>query len=294
MVRTRSQRAAMLLRLPTDVLLKIASHVVAPGLVVAAGKNLEARTALRKGTDAAERSRFGGTIGLTVREAEHRLRTEYMRPDPETSRPILDDNDLVSRHAAGLALIMKTPWDNDESAMGIYEDLAKTLIAYGADVNVKENSSRDVGYILLHVAYLADDPVAFARILLAAGANIDARCTPPNAAGLSPLAWCIKMGRRTERSYALASFLIEQGCDVVEAHADYTYQSHGRYLLGVLESRPRTEGNMRLADQIRAALDATGAGRYLAALRAAQRHPRFDEIWESDSDPGSESSIESD
>ena len=31
-------------------------RVVAPDLVVAAGKNLEARTALRKGTDAAERS----------------------------------------------------------------------------------------------------------------------------------------------------------------------------------------------------------------------------------------------
>ena len=287
MVRTRSQRphAAMLLRLPSDMLLKIASHVVAPGLVVAAGKNLEARTALRKGTDAAERSRFGGTIGLTVREAERRLRTEYIWCE----RPVLENNDLVSRQAAGLALIMKTSCDER-----IHEELAKTLIAYGADVNVKENSSRDVGYILLHVAYLADDPVAFARILLAAGADIDACCTPPNAAGLSPLAWCIKMGRRTERSYALASFLIEQGCDVVEAHADYTYQSHGRYLLGVLESRPRTEGNMRLADQIRAALDATGAGRYLAALRAAQRHPRFDEIWESDSDPGSESSIESD
>ena len=289
MVRTHSQRAhaAMLLRLPSDMLYKIASHVVAPDLVVAAGKNLEARTALRKGTDAAERSRFGGTIGLTVREAERRLRTEYIWCE----RPVLENNDLVSRQAGGLALIMKTSGHDHD---GIHEELAKALIAYGADVNVKENSSRDVGYILLHVAYLADDPVAFARLLLAAGANIDARCTPPNAAGLSPLAWCIKMGRRTERSYALASFLIEQGCDVVEAHADYTYQSHGRYLLGVLESRPRTDGNMRLADQIRAALDATGAGRYLAALRAAQRHPRFDEIWESDSDPGSESSIESD
>ena len=279
--RARRGATAPLLRLPAEILRKIASTSVSPGFVVAAGRNVEARTALRKGTDEAERSRFGGIIGLTVREAERRLRTEYMS--------VLHDNDLVSRNAAGLALIMKTT-----GFASIHEELAKTLIAYGADVNVKENSSRDVGYILLHVAYLADDPVAFARILLAAGADIDACCTPPNAAGLSPLAWCIKMGRRTERSYALASFLIEQGCDVVEAHADYTYQSHGRYLLGVLESRPRTEGNMRLADQIRAALDATGAGRYLAALRAAQRHPRFDEIWESDSDPGSESSIESD
>ena len=58
-----------LLRLPTDVLFKIASQVVSPDLVVAAGRNLEARTALRRGTDAAERSRFGG-VGITVREAE--------------------------------------------------------------------------------------------------------------------------------------------------------------------------------------------------------------------------------
>ena len=67
MVRTRSQRAANLLRLPTDVLFKIASHVVAPGLVVAASKNLEARTAFRKGTDAAERSRFGGSASRYAR-----------------------------------------------------------------------------------------------------------------------------------------------------------------------------------------------------------------------------------
>jgi hypothetical protein len=277
MVRKHSQRAhaAMLLRLPSDMLLKIASHVVAPGLVVAAGKNLEARTALRKGTDAAERSRFGGTIGLTVREAEHRLRTEYSG--------VLENNDLVSRNAAGLALIMKTTWDDDES-FGIYEEVAKTLIAYGADVNVQENSGRDVGYILLHVACNADDPVAFARMLLAAGANIDARATPPNAAGLSPLAWSIDCGRGTERSYALASFLIEQGCDVVEAEADYYYQSHGRSLLEVLESRASTEGNLRLADQIYDALEAAGEPRCDAALRAAYRRPRFDSLSDSESD----------
>ena len=56
-------RHAALLSLPADMLCKIASHVVAPDLVVAAGRDVSARTALRKGTDAAERSRFGG-IGL--------------------------------------------------------------------------------------------------------------------------------------------------------------------------------------------------------------------------------------
>ena len=287
MVRTHSQRAhaAMLLRLPSDMLLKIASHVVSPDLVVAAGKNLEARTALRKGTDAAERSRFGGTIGLTVREAEHRLRTDYF--------VVFGNHDLVSRNAAGLALIMKTTWDNDES-FGIYEEVAKTLIAYGADVNVPENSGRDVGYILLHVACNADDPVAFARTLLAAGANIDARATPPNAAGLSPLAWAIDCGRGTERSYALASFLIEQGCDVVEAEADYYYQSHGRSLLEVLESRASTEGSLRLADQIYDALEAAGEPRCDAALRAAYRRPRFDSLSDSESDDSESDSDDSD
>ena len=122
MVRKHSQRAhaAMLLRLPSDMLLKIASHVVAPGLVVAAGKNLEARMALRKGTDAAERSRFGD-IGLTIREAEHRLRDPYML------RGAVEAKDLETRRAAGSALLKAIPYPDDE--------LAIALIAYGADVN---------------------------------------------------------------------------------------------------------------------------------------------------------------
>ena len=68
MVQTRRARrvaTAPLLRLPAEILRKIASTSVSPGLVVAAGQNVEARTALRKGTDEAERSRFGG-IGVTV------------------------------------------------------------------------------------------------------------------------------------------------------------------------------------------------------------------------------------
>ena len=182
---------------------------------------------------------------------------------------------------------MKTTWDDDES-FGIYEEVAKTLIAYGADVNVPENSSRDVGYILLHVACNADDPAAFARLLLAAGANIDALATPPNGAGLSPLAWAIDCGKGAEQSYALASLLIEQGCDVVQAEADYVYQSRGRSLVDVLERRVRTEGNLRLTDQIYAAFTVAGAERYPAALEAAQRRPRFDSD-DLESDSGSES-----
>ena len=101
MVQTRRrarQRGAALLRLPTDVLYKIATHAVMPGLVVATGTNVEARTALRKGTDEAERSRFGG-IGVTIREAEHILRTRY--------REYTDEAWLASRAAAGRALCQK-------------------------------------------------------------------------------------------------------------------------------------------------------------------------------------------
>ena len=175
MVRTRSQRphAAMLLRLPSDMLLKIASHVVAPGLVVAAGKNLEARTALRKGTDAAERSRFGG-IGLTIKEAEHDLRGPYMLNGPAN---YLEASDLETRRAAGLALLKAIPYPDDE--------LAIALIAYGADVNA---THRGIGYTLLHMAHEARNPPRLARFLIAAGADLDARCRAPNGAGLTPLA----------------------------------------------------------------------------------------------------------
>ena len=250
MVRTRSQRAAMLLRLPTDVLFKIASHVVAPGLVVAAGKNLEARTALRKGTDAAERSRFGG-IDLTIKEAEHRLRG-------------LEASDLETRRAAGFALLkaIRVPYPDDE--------LAIALIAYGADVNA---TSPRFGYTLLHMAYKASFTLRLARILIAAGADLDARCGAPNGAGLSPLAWCIECGEGTERSYALASFFIEQGCDVVQADADFAHQTEHASLLAALEGQPTTPAKTRLMESISLSLETAEPARRQAAVDAARRLP---------------------
>ena len=236
MVRTRSQRAAMLLRLPTDVLLKIASHVVAPGLVVAAGKNLEARTALRKGTDVAERSRFGGTIGLTVREAEHRLRGPYMRNGPPPwPANCLEASDLETRRAAGLALVKAIPVGS-----GTYPDdeLAIALIAYGADVNAM---SARVRRTILHVAYKARDPLRLARILIAAGADLDARCAGPDGAGLSPLSWTIECGFGAGQSYELASFLIEQGCDVSRPTPTSPIRAHTH-----LYSRPCRASSQRL------------------------------------------------
>ena len=273
MVQTRRrarQRGAALLRLPTDVLFKIASHTVAPDLVVAAGRNVEARTALRKGTDEAERSRFGG-IGMTVREAERVLRTRYPH--------ILDDSDLASREAAGLALTKKSNVVGDDVEEGeeqrIHQGMVKALLAYGAEPSVPEDS--DFGNTLLHLAPIADDPVAFARLLIAAGANIDARCIPPNGAGFSPLAWCIRIGGWTERGCALAIFLIEQGCDVVQAAADYACQHTGsdgspRTLIEILDSHDRTVENRHLVDLITAALEAAGPERCRAAADAARQY----------------------
>ena len=267
MVQTRRrmrQRGAALLRLPTDVLHKIATHTVAPDLVVAAGRNVEARTALRKGTDEAERSRFGG-IGMTVREAERVLRTRYPH--------ILDDSDLASREAAGLALTSA-----NVNIVGGLQQFVEALLAYGAEPSVPEDSQ--FGHTLLHTAHEADDPIALARLLLAAGANIDARCTPPNGAGFSPLAWCIRCGgyhsSPSESTYALAIFLIEQGCDVVQAAADYASQhSNGAYLgtlIEILDSYDRTVENRHLVDLITAALEAAGPEGCRAAADAARQY----------------------
>ena len=265
MVRTHSQRAhaAMLLRLPSDMLYKIASHVVAPDLVVAAGKNLEARTALRKGTDAAERSRFGGAIGFTVREAEHRLRGPYMRNGPPPwPANTLEASDLETRWAAGQALLKAIRFPDDE--------LAIALIAYGADVNAM---SPRFGYTLLHMAYKASFTLRLARILIAAGADLDARCGAPNGAGLSPLAWCIECGEGTERSYALASFFIEQGCDVVQADADFAHQTEHASLLAALEGQPTTPAKTRLMESISLSLETAEPARRQAAVDAARRLP---------------------
>ena len=264
--RRARQRGAALLRLPTDVLFKIASHTVAPDLVVAAGRNVEARTALRKGTDEAERSRFGG-IGMTVREAERVLRTRYPH--------ILDDSDLASREAAGLALTKKSNVVGDDVEEGeeqrIHQGMVKALLAYGAEPSVPEDS--DFGNTLLHLAPIADDPVAFARLLIAAGANIDARSCAPNAAGLSPLTWCLEMGEGQSPCYDLAIFLIEQGCDVVQAAADFACQYGGNgTLIARLDRYDRTVENRHLVDLITAALEAAGPLRRQAAADAAHQY----------------------
>ena len=283
MVQTRRrvrQRGAALLRLPTDVLFKIASHTVSPDLVVAVGNNVEARTALRKGTDEAERSRFGG-IGLTIREAEHVLKTRY--------RDFVDDADLETREAAGrwfeVGNLVRNDVDHPDAAdegwietyigghnVFIASRLIRTLIAYGADPNARNGGC---GATPLHtvVEHAPPDAIELARLLLAAGADIDALCSPGNAAGETPLSWALTCDPVTETSYQVAKFLIEQGCDVVKADAGL--QAQGNWggndtLLGYLGDLDRTPANELVSDLIRVKIAAAGSERrtteYVKAL----------------------------
>ena len=147
------------------------------------------------------------------------------------------------------------------------------------------------------MAHEARNPTRLACILIAAGADLDARCRAPNAAGFSPLSWCIECGEGTERSYALASFLIEQGCDVVQADADFAYQNEHASLIAALEDHPTTPAKTRLMESISLSLETAEPARRQAAADAARRLPTqvgpdavgMHSGFDSDSDPGSAS-----
>ena len=176
----------------------------------------------------------------------------------------LEASDLETRRAAGSALLKAIPVTYPD------DELAIALIAYGADVNA---TSWGIRRTLLHVAHEARNPPRLACILIAAGADLDARCRAPNGAGLSPLSWCIECGRGTERSYALASFLIEQGCDVVQADADFAHQTEHASLLAALEGQPTTPAKTRLMESISLSLETAEPARRQAAVDAARRLP---------------------
>ena len=296
MVQTRRrarQRGAALLRLPTDVLHKIATHAVLPELVVAAGTNVEARTALRKGTDEAERSRFGG-IGMTVREAEHVLRTRYRNIVPAVL--------LESRDQARCAFSRKNiictdedhpdapedieDWLDDDSHQEVFvaSRFVRTLLAYGAD----PSGTSDESFTPLHLvaAYAPSDAIELARFLLAAGADIDAECDPDDVAGTCALTWCITLtdGPASDARCALATFLVEQGCDVAKADAGFTQANkrndQNRFgddrTLAILFAQQSTPAGERLVDLITTALEEAGPERRQAAADAARQ--RFSEM----------------
>ena len=268
-------RRAALLSLPADMLCKIASHVVAPDLVVAAGRDVSARTALRKGTDAAERSRFGG-VGLTVREAEQVLRTRYW--------DWLGDVDLDSRESIRERLDMRyivfDRYKRDHpdapatvERTGVASQLIRTIIAYGADPAEPIGGTTPLHFV---AAYVPQDAIILTKLLLAAGVDMDVEGCPIDCAGTCALSWCIRgTGDWTDERCALATFLIEQGCDVVKADAGYEIGFHfdgSSSLLSRLETipGPRTPGTERLMGLIRAALEAAGPRRRKAARTAAR------------------------
>ena len=267
-------RRAALLSLPADMLCKIASHVVAPDLVVAAGRDVSARTALRKGTDAAERSRFGG-VGLTVREAEQVLRTRYW--------DWLGDVDLDSRESVRERLDMRyivfDRYKRDHpdapatvERTGVASQLIRTIIAYGADPAEPIGGTTPLHFV---AAYVPQDAIILTKLLLAAGVDMDVEGCPIDCAGTCALSWCIRgTGDWTDERCALATFLIEQGCDVVKADAAYGLVSDhfdgNSALLADLERVPRTPGTERLMGLVRAALEAAGPRRRKAARTAAR------------------------
>ena len=136
------------------------------------------------------------------------------------------------------------------------------MIAYGADLDVHYWG----GYTPLHyVAVCAPhDAVELAKLLLAAGHDIDAECMPGDAAGPTPLCWCISTGQQpTDAHYELARFLIEQGCDVLRAHDGYRNAVEGNYdypqtLLEYLYRHPRTPANELFTALLRGQLESLG------------------------------------
>ena len=89
---------------------------------------------------------------------------------------------------------------------------------------------------------------------LAAGRDIDPECDHSNnISGTTPLCWCITAGRLTKAHYQLATFLIENGCDVLKAHIGWDQivgrgdriGQEGPTLLDILRAQPRTTTNLR-------------------------------------------------
>ena len=163
--------------LPGELLTAIASYVDTPHFVVAVAADGDARAAVRRGVDEAERA----LRGMSVRGAEAFLLHAYRVPAAA----------LSDRHAAGLVLV--------EYAAG-YEfdiDIIPMLLAYRAVPDVETSSTIDgevrvAGRALHYVSGSGHErSLLFASLLLDAGADINARCDPGNLAGRTALAWAL-------------------------------------------------------------------------------------------------------
>ena len=132
-------------------------------------------------------------------------------------------------------------------------ELVSPLVAYGADLDfsIRGDGIHPLQYLAV---YAPGEAMKFARLLLAAGRDIDPECDHSNnISGTTPLCWCITAGRLTKAHYQLATFLIENGCDVLKAHIGWDQivgrgdriGQEGPTLLDILRAQPRTTTNLR-------------------------------------------------
>ena len=203
---------------------------------------------------------------VTVREAEQILRTTYRAPHAN----------LASRRAAGrtLGLVTSLAAKNDGfvklggGKFFVGFELVSPLVAYGADLDA---SIRPDGIHALHslAVYAPGEAMKLARLLLAAGRDIDPECD----IGTTPLCWCLTAGQLTKAHYQLATFLIENGCDVLKAHIGWDQivgrgdriGQEGPTLLDILRAQPRTTTNLRFTQYFREKLLHAGGFRIASA-----------------------------
>ena len=197
---------------------------------------------------------------------------------------------------------------NPEQVQYIYEvnvffatGWCKTMLAYGADLDAQNAG----GYTPLHHLAAYAPPIAVAgdvvRLLVAAGNDIDARCHSYHEdRGPTPLCWCLtahpaQLGGPTDAHYELASFLIEQGCDVLLSHHEYLRMgavlSREGGMMWPYPPEPLLHVVEKQARHLQWSREATPEvhGRFLAFFREELEAAGVDSDSDSESDSGSAS-----
>ena len=95
-------------------------------------------------------------------------------------------------------------------------------------------------------------------------------CARGDVNGRTPLCWCLTAGRLTKAHYQLATFLIENGCDVLKAHRGWNRALvvhnppgvQGPMLMDILRREPRTTTNLRFTQYFREKLLHAGGFRF--------------------------------
>ena len=123
-----------------------------------------------------ERSRFNG-IGLSVTDATAQLKEQFGYDDEKLA--------AINGRPDGFTRLMNAL---EESR----EDEARLCVAYGCDVNMR--ATGDDQTTALHYA-AAKGLTASVRLLIAAGAAVDAECSAGHPAGRTPLSWASFFGR---------------------------------------------------------------------------------------------------